>query len=383
MRWVMIDLQVFREASIAAFEGRSVYDAGFTTARLPFLYPPFALIVLWPIAAVPLEAAKLGMTMLSLAALGLMATRAAASAAISMRWAHPLAVGAAGVFILSEPMQQNLQMGQVNVIIAALAFVDFLMPRSSRWKGLLIGMLAGVKLTPALFGLYYLLTGQRRAALNAAGSFAASVMVSGLLFPGSTAAYWSSVIFESRIGPAHLGNQSLLGVLERATQGGGDNHHLVVTVWIVGCVVILVSAMRWLIRGGERVEASVAFGILSLTILLVSPLSWTPHWISVVPLVVGTVSKQADLRSALATLLTVGLVLFVWQVDGVWSGLIWFVYPSGFLAAGAPWWHVVAYFTVGALYTILGVGALVLLRRPHLMCRTPGWIRPLGGEPRA
>ncbi|MFT4110077.1 glycosyltransferase 87 family protein [Propionicimonas sp.] len=360
MRWTMIDMQVFREASLSAFAGNGVYDGGFTSASLPFLYPPFALLALWPIAAIPLLAAKIAMSVINLAALGVLCWRSAAKT-VSRVWIHPLTIACAAVLLVSEPMQQNLQMGQVNAIIAAIALLDFTLPDNNRWKGALTGAMAGVKLTPALLAVYYLVSGQRRAALNSGASFVATIALSWALFPRNTLDYWTSTVFQSRIGPAHLGNQALLGVTDRAAAALGWNPRLVGFAWVIVVLGVVFGALRQLRR--SRLGDVATFGALSLTILLVSPLSWTPHWISAAPLLVWAASRRPTIKSAAAVLLAVGLALFAWPVDGVPSGLIWFVYPGGFAAPDAPWWHSILYWTLGAFYTIGGVIGLIAMCR--------------------
>ena len=52
------------------------------------------------------------------------------------------------------------------------------MPRRTPWpRGLLLGLGIALKLTPAVFLLYFLLRRDRRAALTALASFAASTLL--------------------------------------------------------------------------------------------------------------------------------------------------------------------------------------------------------------
>lgn len=76
MRWTMADLQVYREAAIAAQRGVDVYTTDFSGSSLPFLYPPFALAVFNPLGWISLFSAQLGTTLVSAVCLYLIVRRA-------------------------------------------------------------------------------------------------------------------------------------------------------------------------------------------------------------------------------------------------------------------------------------------------------------------
>lgn len=139
-------------------------------------------------------------------------------------------------------------------------------------------------------------------------------------------------------------------------------------------------AVLWRLRRSGLDDVA-TFGALSLTILLVSPLSWTPHWVSAVPLVIWAASRRPTIRSAALVLLGLSLALFAWPVDGVPSGLIWFVYPSGFVGPSAPGWHTLAYWMLSALYTVAGTASLLALSRRREA--RPVHQQPLGRRPPA
>jgi len=82
----------------------------------------------------------------------------------------------------------------------------------------MIGLAAGLKLTPAIFAVYCSSTGRRRAAATAAATFAGTVAAGFSVLPASSAWFWSGR-FAS---PGHVSpvqnpqNQSLYGALARA-----------------------------------------------------------------------------------------------------------------------------------------------------------------------
>nr|WP_300142847.1 glycosyltransferase 87 family protein [Propionicimonas sp.] len=351
MRWTMADLQVYREAVMAGAAGRPVYAAGFTAYHLPFLYPPFALLVLAPLAVLPLDAAKAAMTLLSSGALAMSCRLAWRHTPLPRAWRHPLAVASVGIILVSEPMQQNLVMGQVNVLLALAVLTDVLLPRDHPAKGVLVGLAAGIKLTPALVAVYYLLRGDRRAAGAAAGAFAATVLAGAVAHPSASASFWLGALAGDRIGAGHLGNQSLRGVLLRLGTALGWPASLTTSLWLALAGLVGVGGLLLIVRRDPGPLAT--YGALALVTLLISPLSWTPHWIALAPAVAWLAGRRGSPRRAAAVLAGTGLVLFAWPVGGVWSGLVWTVYPAGFWPGVPRPLRLLGAVVLGNLYPIL------------------------------
>lgn len=103
------------------------------------------------------------------------------------RW---VAIGA--VILLGEviePVRTAVYDGQVDVVLMALVVLDVLVIDRCRPRGLLIGVAAAVKLTPAVFVLYLLLRRDYRGAVTASLSFACLPPSGGR---ASTQAPWSA-----------------------------------------------------------------------------------------------------------------------------------------------------------------------------------------------
>ena len=83
--------------------------------------------------------------------------------------------------LATEPVQQTLALGQVNLLLMLLVVADLLTAgaltpggskgRTRWWHGLGIGIAAGVKLTPLIFIPYLLLIRRYRQAATATGVF--------------------------------------------------------------------------------------------------------------------------------------------------------------------------------------------------------------------
>ena len=108
-----------------------------------------------------------------------------------------LSLGAAGVrrrpetvfavtalALLTWPVTYTLRLGEVNLIVAALAGADLLRRHDGHWaQGIATGLAAGIKLTPLIFVAYLLVTRRVRAAATAAAAFAATVALGAVLLP--------------------------------------------------------------------------------------------------------------------------------------------------------------------------------------------------------
>ena len=291
-----IDLLVYRAGGHAVIAGHSLYASDFASVNaspngLNFTYPPFAALIFAPLALLPAALAKALMIILNATACAVLF--ALLGLAVQKRWHRlsswrsltaPISTRTAVVvfvawlvFLFSVPVLGNFAYGQVNLILAAAAALDILMP-SVRWpRGLLVGLAAAVKITPAVFFGYFLITRQWRAlAVSVAASLAATA-VSWLVMPADTVKYFRTTIFDpARIGGlAFASNQSLRGVMERmpaldAIRG---------VLWVAAAVLVLVLAVvatEASRRAGDTVAAMLSIAIAGL---LCSPVSWSHHWV--------------------------------------------------------------------------------------------------------
>ena len=152
-----LDLTVYRSAISWWWSGHDPYDHLYSVHQLAFTYPPFALLALSPLAAIPAGLAKLLWFLLNIAAL-------ATSLFIVFRslkwngsldtWLLAIIVAGLSVFLL-EPVRSTIDYGQVNAVIMVACLYDLLWP-SSRWRGVLIGCAGALKLTPLIFVLFFL-----------------------------------------------------------------------------------------------------------------------------------------------------------------------------------------------------------------------------------
>lgn len=274
------DLHVYRYAGRTVLDGMSVYAADDPVTGLPFTYPPFAAVLMVPLALVP-----------GWLAAGLWTGASAASAAatvVVVRREHELptpgclVASVALAAIALEPVWQNLAFGQVNALLMLAVVVDLVRPER-RWSGLLVGVVAGIKLTPLVFVVLLVLVGRRAAAGRAVLAFAATVAVGLVAVPGGSS-YWTDGLLDARrVGPPALAhNQSVFGALTRLLDGPPPTWFWMAVAGPLALVVVVLGAVCW--RRGDRVLGTC---LAAMAMLLASPIAWSHHWVWAVPVAVA------------------------------------------------------------------------------------------------
>jgi alpha-1,2-mannosyltransferase len=326
MRGDLVDLSVYRYAGQALLDGRSVYGSDDPVTGLPFTYPPFAAVVMVPVALVPGPAAAAvwtGASVCALAAVVTLSLRTLGQSAPGWLVAL-LTLGAVAL----EPVWQNLTFGQVNLLLMLAVLVDLLLP-DRRWSGVLVGVAAGVKLTPLVFVVLLVMVGRRTAAGRAVLTFALTVALGAALTAGS-APYWGDRLLDpGRVGPPALAhNQSAYGVLTRIFDGPPPP-----LLWlaVAGALsaVALVCAARWWLRG-ERLLGT-CLGAMAM--LAASPVSWSHHWVWAVPVSIVLWTRARG-------------VCLAWVAVFVVRPFVWLPYGAGREYEWTWWQHLVgdAYF---------------------------------------
>lgn len=281
-RGLGVDSSVYRAGALTFLNGDPLY-APLTTGEpwapaLPFTYPPIAAILFVPLTYLPAQLAWGLLAVLS--ALSLAALVRLSLPRTSANWQVLLVF--AGAFAL-EPVWRTLALGQVNLVLAALVAVDVLVLRGRPGGGVLIGLAAAVKLTPLIFVAHLALTGRWADAGRAVGTFVLLNLAAWALLPGDTAAFWGRALIDGNDATTNswIGNQSINGLVQRLTGEG----HWAMAVWAgAGALCLGVGALvvTRLAKRGDQVGALL---VTAFAGLLVSPVSWTHHWVWVVPLV--------------------------------------------------------------------------------------------------
>lgn len=284
-----VDLHVYIGGAAALDHPGTLYSYVYADQTpdfpLPFTYPPFAALVFYPLHLLPFAlvafcwqvgiiAALYGVVRISQRLLG---RTADSDQRIAMAWT------ALGIWI--EPQRSTFDYGQVNVILAlAVLYAAY----SSRWwlSGLLVGLASGVKLTPAIAGVYFLGMRRWKAAAFSAVVFLATVGLSILVIGQQATYYFTDLLGDaSRIGPIGTSfNQSWRGGISRIV--GHDAGFGPLVLIAVGLTALLaVVAWRALADDGNRDQLG-SLLVVQLFGLLLSPISWTHHWVWLLPLMI-------------------------------------------------------------------------------------------------
>jgi alpha-1,2-mannosyltransferase len=292
------DLRIYYGAVRWWAHGHPLYDFSVpdrVQGHLGFTYPPFAALVMYPMAWMSLF--KVVVIVWTASALSVVLTTWWLMTPVADRhgWPRWYAVCLALPLIsVLEPVRETVTFGQINLMLALLVLVDLLVlgPRGSRLTGVGIGLAAAVKLTPAIFVVYLLVTRRVRAAAVATGTAVAATLVAAAFRPGDSWQYWSSVLWQSsRVGHiAFVPNQSLLGALSRLAHP----HQAHRSIWVLLAVVVLVAGL-WraarAARGGDEVAGLTLTGV---TGALISPVSWQHHLYWFIPALVVLVDAAAS-----------------------------------------------------------------------------------------
>lgn len=280
-----IDLQVYRNGARAWLDGDDLYGplppAG--GIALPFTYPPLAALFFAPLALMPLGMAELVVLATSVAALGitLWLVLGRLRPELDRTALLPLVIGAVAVTQVFEPIRQTFGFGQINLVLMAAVALDCL-ARTPWWpRGLLIGIAASVKLVPAGFLLFFLLRRDWKAAGTVVVSALGAIGVAYLLFPSDSTEYWFHKLADTdRIGPPYYaGNQSLKGFAFRL----GVPDSAATLIWLGLAVVAVGLAALWMHRLLSVDAVIPALLVNAATVLLVSPVSWSHHWVWLAP----------------------------------------------------------------------------------------------------
>src|ERR1700722_14057482 len=312
-----IDLGVYRMGGRTWLHGGDLYRQVLVTGALGrrFTHPPVAAVALAPLALLPMTVAGTVLTAGSVALAGVVL------AVFARRLAGPLrAAGswwAAGWLrprvLLLEPVRSTLAYGQINIVLMALVTLDAL-TTAPRWpRGALTGLAAALKLTPAAFVLFFLLRRDYRAAAVAGMSFAAVTAAGFVLAGPDSARYWTTLVFQTgRPGsPATATNQCLQAVLARA---GLDPHTLPgAAAWLLLSALVLVAAWRGMRYALATGQPCLALSLNAFAALLISPVSWSHHWVWAAParLPLAALARRHRSRRRLAgAAAAAGLILF-------------------------------------------------------------------------
>ncbi|MEV4629207.1 glycosyltransferase 87 family protein [Micromonospora sp. NPDC049523] len=369
------DLKVYSGAlHYWAREGGEIYDWLKPNSKYGFTYPPFAALVMLPLAYLPFTVSMVLSVSATVVVSVLLLWWLVDPIARRVGWTRWFALAVAALLAAAfEPMRETVDFGQVNMLLLVLVAADLLwlvrpgyaapgqvvpgsfLPgrvpaggrrnpaRYKRWAGVGIGLATAIKLTPGIFIVYLLVTGRWRAALTASGTAAVATLVAAAIAPDASREFWTTALWDTdRVGElAFISNQSLQGLVARLDPAQPSK--LAWLILVGAAVVIWAWRVRAAVRAADEVTGLALTGVLGA---LVSPVTWVHHLVWLIPALVllvdhayGAPAGSRRRRWLLAFAIVAYAVLcsrLVWTWEHDFTGV------DGFLGSNAYVWISIA-----------------------------------------
>lgn len=185
----------------------------------PFTYPPFGAWALSPLTWFDYDAAARLMIIAIALQTAVIVALVGRSLGLSWGSAFAIAPWAA-ILVQQclEPFTQSVGFAQVNTAMMALVMIDVAAPDSWKGRGVASGLAAAIKLTPAIAVLIFLLRRQWRSAITMVATSLAVTLLSWVISPGESTRFFFDAMWDpQRAGDAYYtSNQNLKGFVARA-----------------------------------------------------------------------------------------------------------------------------------------------------------------------
>lgn len=267
------DFRIYWAAGRFLRDGQNPYQP--VLGPLGFVYPPWALLPFRLLAELPVAPAFqvwLALQAIILALLVVLAIRGG----MRLWWAVPAAVALA----CDGYVYRCSTLGQVGILLLGLVALDFVPRTNRRWRGLLTGIAVGVKFTPAIFLVHWVVRREWRAAAMGSLGFAGTVAAGWLLAPTASRHYWGELVHQHRLGtgvPKQYGNannQSLTNAVQ-LLWGPSPRHALVGT--LLGLLCAAVAFVAASLAGRDRPWLTIT--LLGTASCLVTGSTWDHHYV--------------------------------------------------------------------------------------------------------
>lgn len=364
-----------------------LYDLAFPVPwggpdTLPFTYPPFAAILFGLFAWIPFDITRfllLGLDILGAVVLG------RALLAVAERRGRPLpltrALGSSAslalitaLILFCGPWIRTISLGQVNILLFALIFLDLARRTDGTGsrlenavafipRGVLVGIAAGIKLTPLAFGLIFLMGRQYKAILAMGLSFAATVGIGFLVLFQDSIQFWTDAVSSSdRVGSIkYIDNTALTGVLIKLGIPGDLVDPIRYPLILIMLVAVAI-ALPPLLRRGMTLSA---ISMNALVMLFMSPISWSHHQVYL-PVIAVALWAEAFPRILRGAFRVPALIMaWIWLIGayiGPMRGL-WIVDQFGVHLHAAETIWVIPYLVLFLLLLLWTAAAVTASRR--------------------
>lgn len=293
------DFASFYYASKAASRGGNMYDSKYLdslAARdqvanhvLPYLYPPFIAIVAKSLGSLYPTTAQQVWDFLAIALFCVvvrfaMLTVPSTSEAMVRRGGLFAAI-AALLLVVILPFRTNLDFGQINFLVLfflSASFYFYFTKRSDIWAGVMLGLAALIKVTPALFVVFFLVSKRWKAlagfVVGVIGFAAATIALNGTVPWQQFLAFLSDMGYAKNViggfHPSIIANFSVAGFFMRLMPGEAQLIRLLtMSSLIVMFGVLLYHQLKY---RSEQTEFTLVLPYL-VFMVIASPVTWLHH----------------------------------------------------------------------------------------------------------
>ena len=288
-----IDMVVYREGVKAFLEHRSVYSEPMLAGdiQLPFIYPPFGALAMVPLTAFDaIDHNMAGNIMVILSDLLVLVCLYFVFRAVLKKPEFLLPVTAItwAIVLRFEPVDLNNSFAQINIVVMALVILDLVPRKRFLPQGILIGVAAATKITPLAMLLYFLVRKEWKQIATALLSVVAATLLAAAFRWEAFVEFFSSTLLDMGsgrdfgVGTEYQSNSSIKGAIQRmypSTESMEANGLTIGLAWIAASLIVIVVA-AWLIKHlCEKHLLVDAQLVTALTVLLISPVSWSHHWV--------------------------------------------------------------------------------------------------------
>ena len=290
-----IDFRIYVDA-VHSWQSGSIYDYGYPDVGLGFTYPPFAGLLLRPVAALPYELAEHGWLLAT--ALASLAFLVLAGRRLPVRptWAPTVPIVTA-VLMLTTPVWLTLRMGQINAYLALLVLADVVLVRR-RIAGVLIGLGGAIKLTPLYAVLFFVAARRWRSVVIAGATFAAATLLAWVWMPSDSVRYWTvELLATDRVGDlGDVFNNSLRRLIAMLPISSG----LATALWLAAAVGVTAFAVVRARQAIDRDNPLAAITVIMCASFVVAPISWSHHLYFMLPAVLLLIGSGASMARNIA-----------------------------------------------------------------------------------
>ena len=210
VRHGFFDLRVYYGAvNFWVHDGGQIYDFLQARTSYGFTYPPFAALVMSPMAFVTWP---VRLRLVVVAQCGVHVRGAfwwLVDPIVPPRgWPTWFALAVSlELVVVFEPVRETINFGQVNMLLLVLVAADvlLLLRGGHRRAGVGIGVATAIKLTPGVFIVYLLVTRRWRAAGTAIAAACAATWLAAALFPDASRVFWTDAVWNTdRVGSSRV-----------------------------------------------------------------------------------------------------------------------------------------------------------------------------------